>query len=232
MLEEPPLLQIRKPKLRPTQAQIDALTGVETGMVCDAMEGKGSLDSSIRALGDGERLGCNAVGPALTCDNGPADMLAVMGAVNIAKPGDVIVAGFSGHTGCALVGDRLMGICKNKGCAGFVTDGPMRDFEGIVEAGLPGWCNGLNPASPYTNGPGWVGFPVQIGGQIVETGDMIVADRTGVVVVPFDMIDKVIKKVKRVKRLEKDLDKKVREGFDHFDRIDAMLKDGTAKYVR
>ena len=106
-----------------------------------------------------------------------------------------------------------MGMLKNCGAAGFVTDGPVRDYAGLVDVGLPVWCSGLNPGSPFTVGPGKVGLPVQIGGRQVDSGDMIVADRDGVVVVPFDRIDEVVERLDTIKSLETELDAQVAAGL-------------------
>jgi 4-hydroxy-4-methyl-2-oxoglutarate aldolase len=133
------------------------------------------------------------------------------------------VSAFAAHTGCAAAGDRLIGMMKNNGAAGFVTDGPVRDYQGIVQVGLPVWCAGLTPASPHMTGPGSVGFSVQIGGQEVETGDMIVADRDGVVVVPFERLDEVIQKLARIFALESALDAKVAGGLKIPEWVEAHL---------
>ena len=102
---------------------------------------------------------------------------------------------------------------RNAGAAGFVTDGPVRDYAGIVETRLPVWCSGLTPASPFTKGPGSVGFPVQIAGQEIETGDIIVADRDGIVVVPYERIDEVIANLAKVRDSEAELDAEVTAGL-------------------
>jgi 4-hydroxy-4-methyl-2-oxoglutarate aldolase len=228
MLEEPPLLRIRKTRRRPTEAQIAAFRGALTGHVCDALGGGGSLDPSIRPIGEGRDIACVAVGPALTADNGPADILATVGALDLAQEGDVLVLGFGGHRGCAAVGDLVTGIARNRGVAGIVTDGPMRDYAGLVEVGMPAWCAGLNSASPYGKGPGTVGGPVRIGGMTVQTGDMIVADRDGVVVVPFEQIDTVIAELEKVRAAEAAFEAKVRNGLTEFGTLAAMLADGRA----
>ena len=113
----------------------------------------------------------------------------------------------------ATAGDRVSGMFANAGAAALVTDGTLRDATGIEATGLPVWATGLSPASPVSNGPGRVGFPVQLGGQQVETGDMIVADRDGVVVVPFAQIDAVIAQIKAVMELEDALDAQISEGL-------------------
>ncbi|MEO1557978.1 MAG: RraA family protein, partial [Pseudomonadota bacterium] len=87
------------------------------------------------------------------------------------------------------------------------------------------WCTGLNPGSPYATGPGKVGLPVQIGGQNVETGDMIVADKDGIVVVPFDMLDSIIGRLDAVTELEHDMDRQVADGLCVPDSIEQMLQD-------
>ena len=213
MIEAPANLTIKATRQRPSQAQIDAFQGVPTGFVVDAMYGGGALARIIQPIGDGRDIKCVAAGPALTADCGAADVLASFGALKFMTPGDVVVAAFADHQGCAALGDRLAGMLKNGGAAGFVTDGPVRDYDGIVPVGLPIWCTGVTPASPHMSGPGTVGFPVQIGGQEVETGDMIVADRDGVVVVPFERLDEVIAKLDHIRTLEKELDAKVADGL-------------------
>ena len=232
MIEEPPLLTIKTELRRPTAQQIAAFQGVSTGFVVDAMFGAGALDSRIQPLGGGRDIDCRAVGPALTADCGPADILALLAALGSVREGDVVVCAVAGHQGCAAAGDRVTGMMKNCGAAGFVTDGPVRDYEGIVANGLPVWCTGLTPASPYSNGPGAVGFAVQIGGQEVNSGDMVVADRDGVVIVPFEEIDETIENIERVKTAEHQLDAGVAEGLKIPDSVAELLNSDQVKYCK
>ena len=211
MLEEPPVLQVLKPARRPSEAQISALKDQPTGFLCDAMDGKGALDPSLRLL-DIDALPTRFCGVAITSDNGPDDLLGLLGSLSQIQPGDVVVAATGGWRNSAVVGDRVMGMCRNNGAAGFVTDGMIRDHEGMVEVGLPIVCAGMNPNSPYTKGPGKVGTPVIVGGVRIASGDLIVADRTGTVVVPHEMIDSVIETVNRISGLEAEMDAKVAGG--------------------
>lgn len=228
MIGEPPRLTIVKGAPRPTKAQIEALQGVETAFLCDAMGGMGAMATPVAPIGFGRDLDCHAVGPALVADSGPSDIIATLAAVNLLTPGDVVVHAAHGYQGSATIGDQLSGMLKNAGAAGFVTDGPMRDYAGIVSAGLPAWCTGLNPNSPFTSGPGTLGGRAVVGGCAVATGDMIVADRNGVVVIPYADIDKVIARVQEVQKLESELETKVKDGFCAPLDIDAMLADGSA----
>ena len=89
MIEEPPLLKIKQTRRRPTQAQIDAFQNTPTGFVCDAMDGGGSLSADIRPLIT-DRPVPSIAGPALTADNGPADILATLASLHFIQPGDVL----------------------------------------------------------------------------------------------------------------------------------------------
>jgi len=66
----------------------------------------------------------------------------------------------------------MLGMARNLGVAGFVTDGMVRDIIGIQGVGLPVYCAGVTPNSPVRNGPGTVGEPVDIGGLRIESGDI------------------------------------------------------------
>ena len=96
---------------------------------------------------------------------------------------------------------------------------------------MPAWCTGLTPASPFTKGPATVGLPINIGGQKIESGDVIVADRDGVVVVPHSKIDFVINRLSQVADLEYSLDAEVREGLKIPDAVKEMILDDNVKFV-
>lgn len=230
MIEEPAILTIKKTLRRPSDSQIAAFQGVPSGFVVDALMGGGALSKAIQPIGNGQDITCVAAGPALTADCGPADILATVASLKFIQPGDVVVSAFAEHQGCAAAGDRVTGMMKNCGAAGFVTDGPVRDYAGVVEIGMPVWCSGLTPASPFSKGPGSVGFAVQIGGQEVETGDMVIADRDGVVIVPFERIDEIIAKLEHITEIENELDAKVADGLKVPDAIAALLESDEVEY--
>ena len=212
MIEDPPLLKIKQTRNRPTDAQIKAFKDVPTGFVVDAMYGRGALSKDIYPVA-GLPASESVAGPALTADNGPADILASLAALHYFQPGDILVAGFDGHQGCAAAGDRLCGMIKNAGGSAFITDGPVRDLDGLKAVGLPLWATGLTPASPFSSGPGVVGFPLQLGGQQIASGDMVIADSDGVVIVPFAEIDAVLQRLSRIKELEDERDQQVAAGL-------------------
>lgn len=221
MIEPKPVLTIRKPARRPSAAQIAAFADVPTSFVVDAMGGRGALSPTIAPLGRG--LPERAHGPALTVHAGAGDCLATLAAPAFVQPGDVVVIGVDGHQRCAALGDRVMGAFRNGGAVASVTDGPARDIEGIEAVGLPIWSTGLTPNSPMNTGPGEIGLGLQIGGRFIESGDMIVADRDGVVTVPFGMIDTVIGKLETIRTLEAERDARVAGGLIVTPDIEALL---------
>ena len=215
MIENPPLIQIKKSssRNRPSIKQLANFKNVPTGFICDALNGYAALDTNIKPLPVPGKKVEHIVGPALTVFSGAADVLGMSIALSEIQPGDIVVNGVSGFQGTAAVGDRIAGMIKNNGGIGLITDGPMRDLEGIIETGLSCFCTGLNPNSPYNSGPAKIGYPTEIGNKTIHSGDIIVADSDGVTVVPFKKIDEVIEKLDRITELENAMDEKVKNGL-------------------
>jgi 4-hydroxy-4-methyl-2-oxoglutarate aldolase len=125
----------------------------------------------------------------------------------------------------------MLGIAKNRGIAGVVTDGAVRDVDGILKVGLPTFCAGVSPNSPAKTGLGTVGLPITIGGIAVSSGDIMVGDRNGVVVVPKARIEEVIEGLARVRALEEKAEKAVAEGLTFSERWRAALNPERIRYI-
>lgn len=221
MLDDPPLLTIKAGFQRPDPAKVAALKGAQTSHLVDAMDGRGALDWSIKPC---DSDNASFVGVAVTCHAYPADNLALFGAMEIAQPGDVIMCANDSYRLTALVGDLVAGMMKNAGLAALVTDGLARDRVGIVAAGLPLFCAGIVPNSPAKNGPGSVGLPVTIGGVPVSSGDVIVGDADGVVVVPQAILDATVKRLGEVRAAEAKAEAMVKGGAKMTASAAALLK--------
>ena len=220
MIKDPPLLTIRRDFPRPTAEIVKAFAGVPTGYAIDAMGGRGGLDYRIKPLSPATGV---LVGTAITCHCGPADNLGLFGALAVAQPGDILVAATDGFTATSVTGDLLLGMAKNRGILGLVTDGLVRDLAGILGVGLPVYCAGITPNSPARNGPGTVGHPVVVGGVHVAPGDIILGDDDGIVVVPRGEADAVLGRLKDVRAAEAALEAKVKAGLEVPDFIQAIL---------
>jgi 4-hydroxy-4-methyl-2-oxoglutarate aldolase len=213
MIENPPLLTIHRGHRRPDRALIEAFRGALTSHLADAMEGRGAVDWRIKPL---DPANASFVGPALTAHCYPADFFAVAGAAVEAEPGDVIMCTNESYTGTAVIGDLAAGMMHNKGIAAFVTDGLARDRAGIIAAGMPLFAMGLSPNSPASAGPGQVGAPVVLGGVAVRSGDIVVGDADGVVVIPLASAEAVLGKLHVVRAAEKDAEETVKDGATSF----------------
>ena len=226
MIDEPPLLTVARTTDRPAAILVDRFRGVPTSFICDAMDGRGSLDWRIKPV-----AGANFVGVALTCYCGPSDILALSAAVARCQPGDVLVAATDAFHGSAVVGDLLLGIAKNRGAAGLVTDGLVRDRADLEALGLPVYAMGVCPNSPYKGGPGTVGLPVVCGGRTIASGDVVVGDRDGVVTVPFGHIEQVLARLERVKSEEAAMLAKVKGGLKNVGSAEELLTGAEVKWV-
>ena len=158
MIEDPPLLKVKKTRRRPTAAQINAFQNIPTGQIVDARGGRGALNMGVSQQTILPASGVSIAGPALTAENASADVLASFAAIHYAEAGDILVAGFSANQSCAGAGDRLCGMLINVGAVGMIMDCPVRDIHGINETGFPVWATGITPATPFMTGPGRVGF--------------------------------------------------------------------------
>ena len=227
MIKDPPLLTIRRAFARPSRDIIAAFAGVPTGYAIDAMGGRGGLDHRIKPVSPAKSV---LVGTAITCHCGPADNLALFGALAMAQAGDILVAATDGFRETSVTGDLLLGMAKNRGILGLVTDGLIRDLAGVLSVGLPAYCAGITPNSPARNGPGTVGQPIVVGGVAVASGDIILGDNDGIVVVPRLAAETVIAKLADVRTAEANLEAKVKAGLQVPDFVQKILDSDRVAY--
>ena len=157
----------------------------QAAILADVNGRRGALHGRIAALRPRMKL----AGPALTVDVRPGDNLMIHAAISLAKPGDVLVIDGKGDQTAALMGTIMMTACKQLGLAGVVIDGAVRDSLEIDEMDFPVFCVGTNPNGPTKNVPGRIGHPVSCGGVTVRSGDLVVADADGVVVLERESVE-------------------------------------------
>ena len=202
-------LTIKRNFKRTGQKLVRKFINLATGNVCDAQGRTGALDHRIKPVSKKSRL----CGTALTVDAGPRDNLAPWAALEIAKPGDVIVITTGEHLDCSVVGDIYVGMANNAGVAGIVTDGVVRDLPGINDVGIPVFARGISPNSPWKNGPGRVGLPILIGRVAVKAGDIVVGDQDGIVIVAREKAGDAARAIQTVLAKEKQMEAGVKAGL-------------------
>src|SRR5208337_513930 len=178
MIEEPPPLAFAPSVERPPRELVERFRGAPTSFVVDAMGGSGALDWRIKPI-----VGHSLLGVALTCDCGASDNLALVAAVARAEPGDVLVAAAGGSTGAAVTGDLIIGVARN--------------LAAVEALNVPVYAMGVSAIPPGRRGPGTVGLPIVCGGRPIASGDVIVADRDGVAVVPRERIAETLERLAR-----------------------------------
>jgi len=175
-----------------TSKQIEQLAEFETAEISDALNRMFTMDPVIRNVVNEEPL----YGPAVTVKVFPGDNLMVHKALDMVRPGDVIVVDTSGAPRNACVGDMIGNKAKHLGVAGFVIDGLARDIAGLRKIGLPVYASGITSFGPLHRGPGELGHAISCGGIVVNSGDAICADSSGIVVVNKNFVEDTIAHLK------------------------------------
>lgn len=193
---------------RASKTVVKRLSKAQTSFIADAQQGWNCLHHSIKALHPTHHF----AGTAVTASNGPRDNLAAMAMLDYVKKGDVLVIATSEDESGAVIGDHYAAIAKQLGVVGIVTDGLVRDSVGIEQLGPPTFARGVSPNAGYRNGPGEINRPVSIGGVTVNPGDIIVADRDGVVVVPRERAGAIARRLDQVEKAEAETESRVKNG--------------------
>src|SRR5512140_380694 len=158
--------------------------GYQAAILADVAGRRGALNGRIKAVRPNMKL----AGTALTVEVRPGDNLMIHAAMSLAKPGDVIVVDGKGDLNSALMGTIMMTACQHLGIAGVVIDGAVRDTLEIEEMRFPVFAAGFNPNGPTKNVAGRIGHPVSLGGVTVNSGDFVIGDADGVVVIEREKI--------------------------------------------
>jgi regulator of RNase E activity RraA len=152
------------------------------------------------------------VGRALTVRVPAGDNRAIHQALELVKPGDVIVVDGEGDLGRALVGEIIMAIAQARGAAGFVVDGAIRDSKAFAAAGFPCFARGVIHRGPFKNEPGQINVKVSVGGLVVAPGDIVVGDQDGVVAFPQSVAAGLLAAVREQETREEEILRSIRAG--------------------
>jgi regulator of RNase E activity RraA len=203
---------------------VSALSAVSTGTITTVLLKKGLRNVWLRGtlpLAPGQP---RVVGRAFTLRFVPAredlattaswgSPISTRAAIECMPAGCVAVVGALGVTDAGIFGDILCARMHRRGVAALVTDGVVRDVEGVLGTGLPVWCRGT-AAPPSVAGLTFVGWqePIDCGGVAVFPNDVIVVDQDGAVLIPAALLDDVIAAAAEQERLEEWIMLQVRQG--------------------
>jgi regulator of RNase E activity RraA len=209
---------------RPDPELVAGFSAFDTPAISDRMNRLYTMAPGIRNLTD-EHL--RILGPACTVKVYPGDNLMVHKALDIARPGDVLVVDTSASSMTAVLGDLISTKARHRGLAGFVVDGLVRDLPAIRALGdFPVFARGVTPTGPLHRGPGEINYPVCAGGIVVEPGDIVVGDASGVVVVPRQIAAELLARLEQAAAKESAYAGAVARGDFSNDWVDALLEEG------
>ena len=193
---------------RAPQELLAQLEGVWTSTIADTMGRHGVMMPEIRPIFEPIRV----VGVAFTVLNYPNDNITTHKALTMVQPGDVLVIDEGRENNTGSFGHNMSLQARNRGVAGLVSNGCMRDIRLLREEKFPAFCRGVCPRSAQKNTPGSINVPVHVGGLVISPGDIVVGDDDGVAVIPLAVAEEVLKGARQRMDMEYQQARYIREG--------------------
>ena len=186
-------------------------------------------DSMSRVTAGGSRLrpmhgGGMMAGPALTVKGRPGDNLMLHKALDMAAPGDVVVLDAGGDLTNALTGEMMIAHAEQRGLAGVVINGAIRDAAAIRAGTFPVFAAGVTHRGPYKDGPGEINVPIAIDGMVIRPGDLVVGDDDGFLCVPLDEAEGIYKAARAKQDAEEKQLANIRSGRNDRSWVDVELR--------
>lgn len=189
-------------------ALADALSQFGTSTVYEAAGKIGDMSPAIRPIVPGAKL----AGIALTIRIWPGDTLGVLRAIDKAQPGSVLVIDAGGTNRAAVWGGTSSSACVARGVRGCVTNGCVRDVDEIVDLKFPVFATGVSPRGTLKNHPGWHGISISVGDCVVDSGDIVIGDNDGVLVLPFEGAQQVLERAHIQDEAQRERDRRALAG--------------------
>lgn len=195
----------------PDEQILGSLATFPSSVLADALgRERGFVPMGLRAITNG--FAGTLVGRALTVSVSTGDNLMLQKALDVAKPGDVIVCDCGGQSERAVAGELIFRYAASRGVRGLVVDGSVRDTEFLRTFQFPVYARGLSPLGPTKSASGTIGLPIAIGGAQIRSGDFVVGDADGLVVVPRERISEVLSKSEGIAEKESAVVRQIHAG--------------------
>jgi 4-hydroxy-4-methyl-2-oxoglutarate aldolase len=174
-----------------------------------------ALDVALRPMW----LGAAVSGPAYPVVCEPGDNLAIHHAVERAPRGSVLVVAAGGRL-VGYWGEILSWAALVQGIRGLVIDGGVRDIDALERMGFPVFAVGVSMLGTGKARVPAVGEPLELGGVVVRTGDLVVADRDGVLCLPREAVPGALDRAIAREAKEQQVIEKLKKGERTLDLYD------------
>lgn len=189
------------------------LKSLGTSTLFEAQGKKGALPGGIRPIWRGAFV----AGPAYTVRMEPGDNLALHHAVVLAAPGDVLVADCAGFADSGVWGEVLTVAAMNRGLAGLIVNGSVRDIVRLEALGFPVFSCGVSMGGTSKGDSGAQALKLSLGNVVISPGDIIVADSDGVLAIEAQLFEEVLQSAHKREEQEKKMMQALRNGGSTID---------------
>jgi len=211
---------------RPSRELVEGFAGIPVANIADNMNRLACIDAKIRPMNKAPLLGT-----AFTIKTRPGNNLLLHKALDMAQPGDVIVVAAQGGIENAITGELMITWAKERGIAGLIIDGAIRDVDAVSKMDIPVYAAGITPKGPYKDACGEINVPVSCGGIVINPGDILVGDADSVVVIDPKDAEELLVKAKEVVAKEAVFIKEIRAGKWDRTWVDKMLRDTGCEFI-